>query len=276
MIPAPFEYERVEFVDHAIQLLTDNPDSKIVAGGHSLLPLMRLRLARPAMLVDITRIKDLKYVKETGAHVAIGALTRHHDLANSEVVQELCPILSFTASGIGDPQVRHVGTIGGSVAHADPAGDLPAVLLALGAEMVVRGPNGALRNVPAKDFFRGLFEPDLSSNEVLIEIRVPKTTGRGWSYLKFHRRAQDWALVGVAALASNGTPAAVTLTNMSDTPIHAAGVEQELAGGADPATAAERAAEDTRPPSDAFASAEYRQELVKVLVRRALEEAMRR
>lgn len=276
MIPAPFEYERVEFVDHAIQLLNDNPDSKIVAGGHSLLPLMRLRLARPSMLVDIGRIKDLKYIKEDGGEIAIGALTRHHDLANSEVVQQLCPILSYTASHIGDPQVRHVGTIGGSVAHADPAGDLPAVLLALGAEMVVRGPNGALRNVPADGFFRGLFDPDLSPNEVLIEIRVPKTTGRGWSYLKFNRRAQDWALVGVAALASNGTPAAVTLTNMSDTPIHAAGVEEELAGGADPATAAERAAEGTRPPSDAFASAEYRQELVKVLVRRALEEAMRR
>lgn len=276
MIPAPFEYQRVESVDDAIEVLTDNPDAKILAGGHSLLPLMRLRLARPAMLVDITRIQDLKYVKEEDGHVAIGALTRHHDVATSEALQQLCPILPFTASKIGDPQVRHVGTIGGSVAHADPAGDIPTVLLALGAEMVVHGPNGETRAVGASDFFRGLFEPDLRSNEVLTEIRVSKTAGRGWSYVKFHRRAQDWALVGVAALAANGTGAAVALTNMADRPIRATGVEEELSGGADPATAAQRAAEGTRPPSDAFASAEYRQELVKVLVRRALEEAMSR
>jgi carbon-monoxide dehydrogenase medium subunit len=153
---------------------------------------------------------------------------------------------------------------------------MPAVLLALGAEMTVRGLNGASRTVKADDFFRGLFEPDLASNEVLTEIRVPTTAGRGWSYVKFNRRAQDWALVGVAALTPNGAPAAVTLTNMADRPMHASGVEEELAGGADPAKAAERAAENTHPPSDAFASAEYRGELVKVLVRRALEEALRR
>jgi carbon-monoxide dehydrogenase medium subunit len=276
MIPAPFEYQRVESVDDAIKFLTDNPDAKILAGGHSLLPLMRLRLARPAMLVDISRIQDLNSIKEEDGHVAIGALTRHHDVANSEALQQLCPILPFTASKIGDPQVRHVGTIGGSVAHADPAGDIPTVLLALGAELVVRGPNGETRVVGAADFFRGLFEPDLRPNEVLTQIRVPKTAGRGWSYVKFHRRAQDWALVGVAALAANGTGPAVALTNMADRPIRAAGVEEELTAGADPAAAAVRAAEGTRPPSDAFASAEYRQELVKVLVRRALEEAMSR
>jgi carbon-monoxide dehydrogenase medium subunit len=276
MIPAPFEYQRVESVDDAIKFLTDNPDAKILAGGHSLLPLMRLRLARPAMLVDISRIQDLNSIKEEDGHVAIGALTRHHDVANSEALQQLCPILPFTASKIGDPQVRHVGTIGGSVAHADPAGDIPTVLLALGAELVVRGPNGETRVVGAADFFRGLFEPDLRPNEVLTQIRVPKTAGRGWSYVKFHRRAQDWALVGVAALAANGTGPAVALTNMADRPIRATGVEEELTAGADPAAAAVRAAEGTRPPSDAFASAEYRQELVKVLVRRALEEAMSR
>jgi carbon-monoxide dehydrogenase medium subunit len=276
MIPAPFEYQRVESVDDAIKILTDNPDAKILAGGHSLLPLMRLRLARPAMLVDISRIQDLNSIKEEDGHVAIGALTRHHDVANSEALQQLCPILPFTASKIGDPQVRHVGTIGGSVAHADPAGDIPTVLLALGAELVVRGPNGETRVVGAADFFRGLFEPDLRPNEVLTQIRVPKTAGRGWSYVKFHRRAQDWALVGVAALAANGTGPAVALTNMADRPIRATGVEEELTAGADPAAAAVRAAEGTRPPSDAFASAEYRQELVKVLVRRALEEAMSR
>ena len=276
MIPAPFDYQRVDFVDHAIQVLSDHPDAKLLAGGHSLLPLMRLRLARPPLLVDISRMQDLKYIKEDGDHVAIGALTRHHDVATSEVLHELCPIVSYAAGEIGDPQVRHVGTIGGSVAHADPASDLPSVLLALDAEMVVRGPDGKVRSVPAGGFFKGLFEPDLATNEVLTEIRVPKTADRGWSYIKFHRRAQDWALVGVAALAQDGAGPAVALTNMGDRPLRAAGVEEELAGGADPATAAQRAAEGTSPPTDAFASAEYRQELVKVLVRRALEEARSR
>jgi aerobic carbon-monoxide dehydrogenase medium subunit len=275
MIPAPFEYRRVDTVDEAIQALSEGPDAKLLAGGHSLLPLMKLRLARPSLLVDISRLEDLKYVKEDGDRVAIGALTRHHDVANSEVLQELCPIVSYAAGEIGDPQVRHVGTIGGSVAHADPASDMPSVLLALDAEMEVRGPGG-VRNVGAGDFFKGLFEPDLATDEVLTEIRVPKTAGRGWSYLKFHRRAQDWALVGVAALAQNGAGPSVALTNMADRPVRAAGVEEALAGGADPAAASERAAEGTSPPSDAFASAEYRGELVKVLVRRAIEEAQAR
>jgi carbon-monoxide dehydrogenase medium subunit len=275
MIPAPFEYRRVGTVDEAIQALSDGPDAKLLAGGHSLLPLMKLRLARPSLLVDISRLEELKYVKEDGDRVAIGALTRHHDVANSEVLQQLCPIVSYAAGEIGDPQVRHVGTIGGSVAHADPASDMPSVLVALDAEMVVRGPGG-VRSVGAGGFFKGLFEPDLATDEVLTEIRVPKTTGRGWSYLKFHRRAQDWALVGVAALAQNGSGPSVALTNMADRPVRAAGVEEELAGGADPAVASQRAAEGTSPPTDAFASAEYRLELVKVLVRRALEEAQAR
>jgi aerobic carbon-monoxide dehydrogenase medium subunit len=276
MIPAPFEYRRVGTVDEAIQALSDGTDAKLLAGGHSLLPLMKLRLARPSLLVDISRLQDLKYVKEDGDRVAIGALTRHHDVANSEVLQELCPIVSYAAGEIGDPQVRHVGTIGGSVAHADPASDMPSVLLALDAEMVIRGAGGASRTVPASGFFKGLFEPDLATDEVLTEIRVPKTAGRGWSYLKFHRRAQDWALVGVAALAQNGAGPSVALTNMADRPVRAAGVEEALAGGADPAAASERAAEGTSPPTDAFASAEYRGELVKVLVRRAIEEAQAR
>ncbi len=276
MIPAPFEYERVEFVDHAISLLSDDPEAKLLAGGHSLLPLMRLRLARPSKLIDISRIRDLSYVREDGDRIAIGALTRHHDVASSELLQAECPIVAYTASLIGDPQVRHMGTIGGALAHADPAGDLGTVMLALGAELVVRGPNGASRRVPAGSFFRGLFEPDLAHDEVLTEIRVPRTGSRGWSYLKFHRRAIDWAIVGVAALAPDGDGAAVALTNMADRPIRASGVEEALAGGADPATAADRAAEGTSPPSDAFASAEYRQEVAKVLVRRALEEAMSR
>jgi carbon-monoxide dehydrogenase medium subunit len=166
-----------------------------------------------------------------------------------------------------------VGTIGGSVAHADPASDMPTVLVALEADLVATGAGGATRTIAAGDFFTGLFESALAPNEVLTEIRVPKIPGRGWSYLKFNRRAQDWALVGVAALAGNGGGPAVALTNMSDRPMRAAGVEEALAGGADPAAAAVRAPEGTSPPSDAFASAEYRRELSKVLVRRAIEEA---
>ncbi|MEX2274625.1 MAG: xanthine dehydrogenase family protein subunit M [Actinomycetota bacterium] len=274
MIPAAFDYERATSVDHAIDLLTGDDEAKILAGGHSLLPLMRLRLAQPSKLVDITRIADLSYVREDGDAIAIGALTRHHDVAANPVLEANCPIVAHTAADIGDPAVRHVGTIGGSVAHADPASDLPTVLLALDATMVVRGAGGGTRQVAARDFFKGLFEPDLAANEVLTEIRVPRHTG-GWSYIKFHRRAQDWALVGVAALAANGSRAAVALTNMGDRPLRASAVEHALSGGADPATAAHHAAEGTSPPSDAFGSAEYRKELSKVLVRRALEEAMR-
>jgi carbon-monoxide dehydrogenase medium subunit len=276
VIPAPFAYERATSVEHATELLTGDPDAKVLAGGQSLLPLMRLRFARPSLLVDIGRIPDLAYVREEGDEVAIGALTRHHDLATSEVLQRACPIVAYAASDIGDPQIRHMGTIGGSCAHADPASDLPTVLLALDANLVVRGPGGSSRTVPASAFSRGLFEPDLAENEILTEIRVPRTGSRGWSYLKFHRRAMDWALVGVAALAPNGGGAAVALTNMSDRPIRASGVEEALAAGSDPAAAAERAAEGTSPPSDHFASAEYRQELVKVIARRALEEALAR
>jgi aerobic carbon-monoxide dehydrogenase medium subunit len=277
MIPAPFEYARATSVDHAIEVLGGQDDAKVLAGGHSLLPLMKLRLARPSMLVDITRVDELRYIREDGDAIAIGALTRHHDVEASELLRSACPIVSYAAGGIGDPQVRHVGTIGGSVAHADPASDIPTVVMALGATLVVRGPNGGMRTVPAAEFFRGLFEPDLAPDELLVEIRVPRIAGRGWSYLKFHRRAQDWALVGVAAIAgSNGEPTTVALTNMGDRPLRAAAVEASLRDGADPASAAEHAAEGTSPPSDSFASAEYRRELSKVLVRRAVEEALAR
>jgi carbon-monoxide dehydrogenase medium subunit len=272
MIPARFEYARATSVEEAIDLLDRHANAKLLAGGHSLLPLMRLRLARPAALIDISRLPDLSYVREDGDAVAIGALTRHHDLANSEVLAELCPIVSYTAGEIGDPQVRHVGTIGGSCANADPASDMPTVLVALGASLVMTGPGGGTRTVSAGDFFKGLFEPDLAPDEVVTEVRVPKTTG-GWSYIKFRRRAIDWAIVGVAAVQSNGG-ASVALTNMGEKPLRASAVEQALASGADPATAAQQAAEGTSPPSDTFGSAEYRRELAKVLVRRALEEAM--
>jgi aerobic carbon-monoxide dehydrogenase medium subunit len=271
MIPAPFDYVRAGSVDEAISLLGSSEDPKLLAGGHSLLPAMKLRIARPATLVDIGRISDLSYVRQDGDMVAIGALTRHHDVAASEALAELCPIVAFAAEGIGDPQVRHLGTIGGSVAHGDPAGDMPSVLLALDAEFVAQGPGGS-RTIPATDFFTSLFETSLAPTEVLTEIRVP-TTSAGWSYLKFNRRAIDWALVGVAAVRSNGG-VHVGLTNMGLTPLRAVGVEEAVVGGSDPATAAGRADEGTSPPSDAFGSAEYRRELVKVLVRRALEEAM--
>jgi carbon-monoxide dehydrogenase medium subunit len=271
MIPAPFDYTRAESVGQAIELVSGDENAKLLAGGHSLLPLMRLRLARPSLLVDIGRLSELSYVRDDGDMVAIGALTRHHDVANSEALQTLCPIVSFTAGEIGDPQVRHIGTIGGSVAHADPASDMPTVLVALGAEIVATGSSGT-RTIAAGDFFKGLFESDLAANEVLTEIRVPKTSG-GWSYIKFHRRAQDWALVGVAAVQANGS-AHVALTNMGERPIRAAGVEEALTGGADPVAAATHADEGTSPPSDAFASAEYRRELAKVLVKRALKEAL--
>lgn len=272
MIPAVFEYARADSTDHAIDLLSNNDDAKVLAGGHSLLPLMKVRFAQPSMLVDIGRIGDLSYVREDGDVVAIGALTRHHDVANSELLQAACPIVADAASQIGDPQVRHMGTIGGAVAHADPASDMPTVMIATGATFRVSGPGGATRDVAAADFFKGLFTPDLAANELLTEVRVPKTSG-GWAYLKFNRRAIDWALVGVAAVQQNGS-AAIALTNMGETPIRAAGVEEALAGGADPATASERADEGTAPPSDAFGSAEYRRQLSKVLVRRALEEAL--
>jgi carbon-monoxide dehydrogenase medium subunit len=237
---------------------------------------MKLRLASPAVLVDIGRLADLSYVRDDGDHVAIGALTRHHDVANAAALEEHCPIVSHTAGLIGDPQVRHMGTIGGSVAHGDPASDMPTVLLALDAEFTAKGPNGE-RTIGAGEFFSGLFETALNPDEVLTEIRVPKTAGRGWSYQKFQRRSQDWAIVGVAAVmsGSNGG-AAVAYTNMAEAPMRAAGVEQALAGGSDAAAASQQAAEGTNPPSDTFASAEYRKALAAVLVRRALEEASSR
>ena len=272
MIPAPFEYRRASSVKEAVKLLGNEEDAKAIAGGHSLLPLMRLRLARPATLVDIARIGELSYVRKDGKEIAIGALTRHHDVATNATLEKQCPIVAWTAGQIGDPQVRHVGTIGGSVAHADPASDLPTVLLALGATFVVHGPKKE-RRVAAKDFFRGLFTADLAADELLTEVRVPITAGQGWSYQKFRRRAQDWAIVGVAALTGNGDGPAVALTSMGDRPLRATAVEKALAGGADASAAAAHASEGTSPPSDAFASAEYRRDVATVIVRRALEEA---
>jgi len=284
MIPAAFEYERAESVDQAVQLLGEHEDAKLLAGGHSLLPLMRLRLARPSFLVDIDRLSDLEYVREAGDTIEIGALARMSDLATDQTLWKHCPLLAHVCGQVGDPQVRHRATIGGSVAHGDPASDPPTALLTLDAVLVVRGPSGE-RTVPAKSFFTSVFETDLGPQDVLTAVRVPKlASGTGWSYQKFHRRAIDWAIVGVAAVVERDDGhlkrAAVGLTNMGSTPLRASGVESALAGAeAAPqalAAAAEHAPEGTAPVSDTNASAEYRTELSKILVRRALEEALAR
>jgi carbon-monoxide dehydrogenase medium subunit len=279
MIPAPFDYEVADSVEHAVELLGEHDDTKLLAGGHSLIPLMRLRFARPAVLVDLSRLDSLRYVRDAGEQVAIGALTRHHDLNHDALLQEHCPLVSHAAGLIGDPQVRHRGTIGGSIAHGDPASDLPTVLLALDADLVLKGADGE-RTVPAGEFFRGVFETALGPQDVLTEIRVPKLGPSGWSYLKFTRRAQDWATVGVAAVVrrSNGTleDAAIALTNMGPTPMRARTAEQALRAAADVAAAAEAVAAESDPPSDTSGSADYRRHLATVLTRRALEEAIGR
>jgi aerobic carbon-monoxide dehydrogenase medium subunit len=280
VIPAPFEYEVADDVEHALRLLGKDGDAKLLAGGHSLIPAMRLRLARPSLLVDVGRLSDLAYVRDAGTTLAIGALTRHKALRDDSLLREHCPIVSETAGLIGDSQVRHRGTIGGSLAHGDPASDLPAVALALGAEMVIRGTGGD-RRVPAAEFFTGVFQTAVGPQEMLVEIHVPKLAqSTGWSYLKFTRRAQDWATVGVAALVhrdnGNLVGGSIGLTNMAGTPVRAKAAEDALAGGASPAEAAEQMAEGTEPPEDTSASAEFRKHLARVLGRRALEEAIAR
>jgi aerobic carbon-monoxide dehydrogenase medium subunit len=266
VIPAQFEYERAGSVDEAVELL-GREDAKALAGGHSLIPLLRLRFARPALLVDVGRLDDLRYVREDGDRVAIGALSRHADIARDAVLAQHCALVASVAAGIGDPQVRHRGTIGGSVAHADPASDFATVLLTLDAELVARGPGGE-RTIAAADFFTGPFETALAAQELLTEIRVPKVSNG--TYLKHTRRAQDWATVGVAAARVNGG-VHVGLASMATTPVRASAVESALAGGASSADAAAHAAEGTSPPSDVNGSAAYRAHLAQVLVRRALD-----
>jgi carbon-monoxide dehydrogenase medium subunit len=278
MIPAPFDYEVAESVDHAIELLGTREEAKVLAGGHSLLPLLRLRLTRPSLLVDVGRLAELSYVRDTGDSIAIGALTRHHDVATAPLLQEHNPLVSFAARLIGDPQVRHRGTIGGSLAHGDPASDLPAVVLALDAEIDIASATG-VRTVAAGEFFRGVFETAAGPQELVTEVRVPKlSSGHVWSYLKFRRRSQDWATVGVAAVArsSNGgvEDAAIALVNMGATPLRARAAEAAwAAGAADPGVEADA---ETEPASDTNGSADYRRHLARVLVRRAVEEAIAR
>jgi aerobic carbon-monoxide dehydrogenase medium subunit len=267
VIPAAFEYARAGSVDEAIELL-GREDAKALAGGHSLIPLLRLRFARPSLLVDIGRLDDLRYVREDGDKIAIGALCRHADLALDPVLAQGCGLLARTAGNVGDPQVRHRGTIGGSVAHADPASDLAAILLTLDADFVARGPDGE-RTIAAGEFFVGPFESALGSQELLTEIRVPKL--EGGRYLKHVRRAQDWATVAVAAARLNGG-VHVGLAGMGATPLRARAVEEAVAGGASPVDAATHAAEGADPPSDVSGSSEYRAHLARVLTRQALEQ----
>ncbi len=282
MIPLAFDYEVAESVDHAIELLGQHgEDAKLLAGGHSLLPIMKLRLAAPSVLIDLGRIEELRYVRDEGDHISIGAMTRHTDVERDQLLQEQCGLLSYTASLVGDPQVRHRGTIGGSISHGDAASDLPSALLALEGQFVIRGSNGE-RTVAAGDFFKDYLETDLAPDEVLTEIRVPKLGDAGWSYKKFNRRAQDWAVVGAAVVVerSNGTigSARIGLTNMGATPLRATAAEAALSG-ADASSVAEATAsadEGTSPASDIAASAEYRRHLARVLSRRAVEEALSR
>ena len=268
MIPASFEYQRAGSADEALVLAAEaGEDAKFLAGGHSLLPLMKLRFAVPEMLIDIGRLQELSYIRDEGDVIAVGALTRHHDLEHSGLLARELPLLACAAGCVGDPQVRHLGTIGGSLAHGDPASDLPAVVLALDAMLVIRGPSGS-REVGAGEFFAGLFETALQPGELLTEIRVPKPAAPGWSFQKFTKRAIDWAIVGVALQGQQ-----VALVNMASTPMRAAGVEQALAAGASAEQAAAHAAEGTNPVSDINASAAYREHLARVLVGRALAEA---
>jgi aerobic carbon-monoxide dehydrogenase medium subunit len=283
MIPLAFDYEVAESVDHAIELLGQHgEEAKLLAGGHSLLPIMKLRLAAPAILVDLGSIEELKYVRDEGDTIAIGAMTRHTDVEHDPLLQEQCGLLAYTASLVGDPQVRHRGTIGGSLSHGDAASDLPSALLALEGQFVIRG-SGGERTVAASDFFKDYLQTDLAPDEVLTEIRVPKLgPNAGWSYKKFNRRAQDWAVVGAAAVIerSDGTisSARIGLTNMGSTPLRATAAEGALSGAdaSSVAEATQNADEGTSPASDIAASSEYRRHLARVLSRRAVEEALSR
>ena len=266
MIPAQFEYVAAESPAHAIVLLTEHgDDAKVLAGGHSLLPMMKLRLATPDVLIDIGGLDELAGISTDGDDLVVGATTRHADLAGSALAKAEAPLLAYAAAQVGDPQIRHRGTIGGSLAHADPAADLPMALVALGGSVVLQGPDGT-RTVGADDFFQGYFETAMQPDELLISVRVPRRPGMPWGYQKFVRRANDWAIVGVAAVDGR-----IALANMGPTPLHAAAAEAALADGASAAEAAEHAADGTSPGEDMHADREYRRHLARVLTRRALE-----
>ncbi len=278
MIPVSFDYVRPATLDEAVAALQDGgEDAKVIAGGQSLLPVLRLRLSAPSLLVDLGGIAELRGIREDGDAIAIGAMTPHHDILRAEPVRRHVALLATATRTVADPQVRHRGTLGGSLAHADPAGDLGAVAVALDAEFGCVGPDGP-RGVPAADFFVDFFTTALEENEILTEVRFPRYTGWGSHYEKFHRVAQAWSIVGVAAAVQveGGTiaQARVGLTNMASTPVRARSVEQALVGS--PATAdavraaAQHAAEGTSPASDGDAASDYREHLARVLTGRAL------
>ena len=269
MIPPVFEYVRPSSIEEAIAALHEHgEDAKLIAGGHSLLPMMKLRLAFPSVLIDVARIAEASYIRLDGDHVAIGALTRHADVAGSEVLATEAPLIAHAAGLVGDPQVRHRGTIGGSLAHADPAADLPTAALASDAIVVLQGVDGR-REVPITEFFTGFFETSMEFGEMIVEVRVPRT-GPSWGFEKFTRRANDWAIVAVAAVDGR-----VALGNMGSTPLRATATEQALAAGASIEDAAALADEGTSPGADMHAQPDYRRHLARVLTRRALETAAR-
>ncbi len=281
MIPAKFDYTRPSSLDAAVSALADGgEDAKVIAGGQSLLPLLRLRLAYPSLLVDIGGLDELRGVRDEGGSLLIGAATTHYQLIHDPLITGHCGLLAQAAATVADPAVRHRGTLGGSLAHADPAGDLPAVALALDATMIARGPGGD-REIPASAFFTDYLTTSLQPGEVLTGIRVPKTDGWGYRYEKFHRTAQAWAIVGVAALVrrANGqvAEARIGLTNMGPVPVRAAAAESAAAGAEASrnslASAAARAAEGTSPPGDLHGAPDYRRHLAQVLTGRALAAA---
>ncbi|MFE5890864.1 FAD binding domain-containing protein [Streptomyces sp. NPDC056462] len=277
MIPPAFDYARPSSVDEAVRTLADaGEDAKVLAGGQSLLPLMRLRLAFPELVVDVNRIPELRGVREDGDTLVIGAMTTHHDVIADPLVRRHAGLLAAATSTVADPAVRHRGTLGGSLAHADPAGDLPAVVLGMDGELVAQGPRGR-RTIPAREFFVDYLQTALEPDELLVEVRIPKADGWGFRYEKFHRIAQAWPIVGVAALVRRDdghiAEARVALTNMGTTPLRASAAEEALSGAGDPeavARAAQEAAQGTRPSRDTSASPEYRAHLAQVLTKRAV------
>jgi carbon-monoxide dehydrogenase medium subunit len=286
MIPANFDYIAAKNLDEALSLLAHHKDdAKLLAGGHSLLPALKLRLAQPKVLIDIGRIKDLSYIREQGGQIHIGAMTTHFQIETSDLLRHACPLLPETATNLGDLQVRNKGTMGGSLAHADPAADWPAAVLALGAEMVAASPKGE-RVIKADDFFVELFTTALQPHEVLKEIRIRAPQSRtGQSYLKFRHPASGFAVVGVAvSITLDGSgkcvSAGVGITGVSPKPYRASAVEIALRGkNLDSKTLAEaaaHAADGVRINADLFASGEYRQHLAQVYTRRALETAVSR
>jgi carbon-monoxide dehydrogenase medium subunit len=266
VIPAAFDYEVADSAAHALSLLAEyGEDAKVLAGGHSLLPMMKVRLAQPAVLIDIARVTELSGIDIIGTEVVIGATTRHAEVAGSSLLQAEVPLLAYAAAQVGDPQIRHRGTIGGSLAHADPSADLPMALLALGGSVEITGPSG-VRVVGADDFFVGPFESVLQPDELLTTVRVQRGGSVQWGYQKFVRRANDWAIVGVAAYGGR-----VALASMGGIPLRALATEEALRSGASIGEAAGLAAEGTSPGYDFHADSDYRAHLARVLTRRALE-----